>query len=272
VSAARPGLAEVLDEGADLVRAGGSSFVGLLVLTALPLRLGQAHFAARVVELGDQAAAHGDHLRFLALALSGALVLSLFGRAVFVRALSLRGRMAEAPAGAAFRLSAAGFAAYVVLALLLEAAFYATCLLGLLAPVFVVLSGLLAALSLRLERAGLVEPLRHLGRFSAHGVPLVGLLLVFAAAFGLAVVNLYLLFRLGLWAASGLPGFQAAAWSGLLEPGNPRFLCALLAGGILLLEPYWLASLVAYAQKLESRKTGEDLRLWFARLRSSEGS
>jgi hypothetical protein len=266
----RPGLGEILDEGAELVRGVAAPFVGILALTSLPLRLGQAHFASRIVELGDEVGQYGDHLAGIALWLGLALVVSLWGRAVFVRAVSLHARTLQDPGPAAFRLSPVGFLAYVYVALLTEIAFYATCLGVVLVPVLVLLAGLAAAVSPRMERANLLDPLRLVGRNGAQGLLLAGLLLVFIAAYVLAAVNLYLIFQLGLWLAGGVPGFDATRLTGLLQPDNPRFFCVLLAGGWLLVEPYWLAALAAYTQKLESRKSGEDLRLWFARLRAAE--
>ena len=270
MSGPRPGLGEVLDEGAELVRGVAAPFAGILALTSLPLRLGQAHFAARVVELGEDVGQYGDHLAGLAAWLGVALVVSLWGRAVFVRAIGLHARTLEGPGRAAFRISPVGFLAYVYVALLTEIAFYATCLAVVLGPVLVLLAGLAAAASPRMERAHLVEPLRLVGRNGAHGLLLAGLVLVFLAAYALAAVNLFLLFQLGLWLAGGIPGFDATRLQGLLNPDNPRFFCALLAGGWLLVEPYWLAALAAYTQRLESGKSGEDLRLWFARLRAAE--
>lgn len=266
----RPGLGEVLDEGAELVRGVGAPFTGLLALTSLPLRLGQAHFASRVVELGDEVGQYGDHLGGLALWLGLALVVSLWGRAVFVRAVGLQARALQDPGPAAFRLSPVGFLAYVYVALLTELAFYATCLAGVLLPLLVLVAGLAAACSPRMEHANLMGPLRVVLSHGAQGLLLAGLLLVFIAAYILAAVNLFLLFQLGLWLAGGVSGWSPARLQGLLQPDNPRFLCVLLAGGWLLVEPYWLAALVACTQKVESRKSGEDLRLWFARLRAAE--
>jgi hypothetical protein len=97
------------------------------------------------------------------------------------------------------------------------------------------------------------------------------MLLIFAAAFSLAAVNLYFVFQIGLWLAGGFADLDTARWLGLLSPRNPRFLCVLLAGGCLAVEPHWLASLVVYVHESQSRGSGEDLRLWFERLRRAEG-
>jgi hypothetical protein len=269
MSSPRLGLGEILDDAAELVSKVASPFVGLLWLTSLPLRLGQAYFAARLLELGDQVRQYGDHLRGLALEVGVAFLVSLWGRAVFVRACGLRLRTLDDPGLAAVRLPVSGFLSYVYVALLVEAGFYATCITGVMAPFFVLAAGLAAATFPKMERPGLWRPLAQITRQGTQGLPLVGILLVFAAALLLAAVNLLFVFQLGLWLAGGVAGFDAARWSGLLSPANPRFLCVVLAGGWLVVEPYWLAALVVYVHKLESRSTGEDLRLWFERLRSA---
>jgi hypothetical protein len=96
------------------------------------------------------------------------------------------------------------------------------------------------------------------------------LLVVLGSAFVLAAVNLYFVFQIGLWLAGGFADLDVARWHGLLSPRNPRFVAVLLAGGCLAVEPHWLASLVVYVHRLQSRGSGEDLRLWFELLRRAE--
>ena len=98
----------------------------------------------------------------------------------------------------------------------------------------------------------------------------MALVAVFAAALLLAAVNLFVAFRIGLWMADGLVGLDLTRWQGLLGPQNLRFTLVLLAGGWVFVEPWWLAALVIYVHRVRSRASGEDLRLWFRRLRSAE--
>jgi hypothetical protein len=270
MSAKRLGLGEILDDASELVTSVAAPFLGVLWLTSLPLRLGQAHFAAQLLELGAEARQYGDHLRQLAFFLALALLPWLWGRAVFVRACGLRLRSLRDPGASVFRLPLAGFLSYVYASLLIEIAFYATCFTGVMAPMFVLLAGLAAATFPKMERASLFRPLGLILRQGAQALPLAGILLVFTAAFVLAAANLYLVFELGLWLAEGVAGVDTTRFHGLVTPANPRMTCLLLAGASLLVEPYWLAGLVVYVHKLESRKSGEDLRLWFERLRSTE--
>lgn len=262
-----PAVGDILDDASELVSTIALPWTGVLWLTSVPLRLGQAHFAARVRELGPEAHTYGDHLQGLAVAVAVAFLLSLWGRAVFVRACFLRLRTLEPGGLAPLRLRLGPFVTYVYVALAVEAAYYVTCLSVVAIPALTLVAGLAAATLPLLEGPGLVRPFRLITASARHASPLVGLLLAFGAAFVLATVNLALLFRLGLWLAEGVVGLDLTRWQALLGPGNRRFLFVLLAGGWLVVEPWWLAALVVYVHKTRARASGEDLRLWFDRLR-----
>jgi hypothetical protein len=240
-----------------------------LWLASLPVRLAQAHFAARVLELGEDARRHGDYLGGLALAVGAAFVLSLWARAVFARACVLRLRSTADPGALPLRTPLGTLLGYVYAALLVEVLFYLTCAVPVVAPFFVLLAGLLAATVPESEGVGLLRPFARLFGSQRQVLPLVGVTAVFFAALVLTAANLSVLFQLGLWLAGGVAGLETTRWAGLLSFGHPRYLCVLLAGAVLIVEPYWLASLVVFVHKLESRTTGEDLRLWFDRLRST---
>jgi hypothetical protein len=266
----RLSLGEIVDDAGELASAVALPWMGLLWLTAIPLRLGQAHFAARLLELGTEVRQYGDHLRELASFVAVAFLVSVWGRAVFVRACALRLRGLADPGSAPLRLPLAGFLSYVYAALLIEVAFYATCFTGVMVPFFALVAGLAAATFPQSEGAGLFRPFARIARQGSQALPLTGLVLVFTAALVLAAINLYFLFQLGLWLAGGVAGADTTRWSGLLAASNPRFRLVVLAGAAVVVEPYWLAALAVYVHKLESRTTGEDLKLWFERLRSSE--
>jgi hypothetical protein len=86
------------------------------------------------------------------------------------------------------------------------------------------------------------------------------------------VINLAFLSFAGLWLARAIPGAELSRWEVLLAPGNPRFVVVLLLGAWLALEPAWLAAWTALVHRARSSETGEDLRLWLARLRSNEAA
>jgi hypothetical protein len=262
-------MSETLDDASELASAVAAPWAGLLWLASAPLRLVQAHFVARLLELGPDARAYGDHLHGLALAAGAALLVSLYGRAVFTRACRLQLRSRETPGREALRIPPAAFAGYVYAALAIEAAFFATLLAFVTAPVLVIVAGLAAATSPELERPGLLRPFAVIAASARHVGPLVGLLAVFTIAALLATVNLFALVEVGLWLAGGVAGLDIVAWQAVLAPGNPRLWLVLFAGGVLLVEPWWLASLVVFAHERRARASGADLRLWFDRLRSA---
>ncbi len=260
------GLAEVLDDAAETVAAVAAPFLGVLWLTSLPLRLAQCHFAARLLELGGEAARHGTYLTELALLQTVLLVPWAWGRAVFVRAcrLGLRG---QRPGRAALRVGAAPFAGFLYATALVQTLFWATAWTFVTLPALVLMGALAAATHPMIERPGLLEPLRQIFRHGTHAVLLTGLLAVMAWAFLVAAVNLHVLFQAGVWLVGALPGVDPGRWRTLLHPRNPRYVLALVAGSVLALEPYLLAAATVYVHKVRSRSSGEDLRLWFERLR-----
>lgn len=260
------GLPEVLDEAADVVGRVAAPFLGLLWLTAVPLRLMQAHFAARLLELGGQAGTHGAYLTGLAMALAALLVPWAWGRAVFVRAcrLGLRG---QRPGAAALRVGAAPFAGYLYVTLLFETLFWATAWMFVTVPPLVLLAALAAATHPFIEKPGLWEPLRQVFRHGTHALLLVGLLAVLGWALLVAAVNLHALFQFGVWLSGALPGLDPGRWGRLLAPRHARYVLAVVAGAVLAVEPYLLAAATVYVHKVRSRSSGEDLRVWLERLR-----
>jgi hypothetical protein len=95
----------------------------------------------------------------------------------------------------------------------------------------------------------------------------MGLLVVVGWALLVAAVNLHVVFQAGVWLSGAVPGVDGGEWSKLLSPGNTRYVLALVAGVVLALEPYFLAASTVYVHKVDSRSSGEDLRLWLDRLR-----
>ena len=69
-----------------------------------------------------------------------------------------------------------------------------------------------------------------------------------------------------------MSGLDAAAWSHLLGPDNPRFVLWVLAGALLAVEPFWLGALVVHVHDRSARTSGDDLRAWLERLRQPEAA
>lgn len=261
-------VTEVLDEAEDVASRVLGPWGGVLWLSALPLRMLQIHFLDRLAFLGEDAPQYGRHLGELALLTTAALVAALAGRVWFVRACTLSLRTGAVPGREVWAAGAGPMLTYLYVGLFLEAAFVLTAPLVAVAPLLVLLSGLAAATSPLQSAPALVSPWRHLASQLRHLRVCLALLVVFGIALLLVYVNLYVLFRVGAWAAGGLPGVDAGAWSGLLDFGNRSFRLLLGAGAILVVEPFWLASLVVLVQQSMSRVSGEDLRIAWQRLRS----
>ncbi|MCK6491461.1 MAG: hypothetical protein L6R48_24695, partial [Planctomycetes bacterium] len=90
---------------------------------------------------------------------------------------------------------------------------------------------------------------------------------VFLVGWALATVSLVMGAGLITWLAAPLldPG-QAARWAVIAGSGNPLLWLLGAAVGSAVLEPLWLASLAAYADRRLARSTGEDLAERLARL------
>ncbi len=263
----RPAGALVLiDDAADAaVRLGPA--IGLLWLTALPSRLLLSLVCARLVELGPKATSYGDSFTRLAYATLGAWLLSLWGRQVFVRSCRRALESEQPPPSPLLRIPLPEFAGYVFSALVIETLFWAL-LLTLVAPLALLAAAGLAAAASPRERAGLVNPFRAIGESMGSLSVLLRLAALFALALALAALNLHLLFAAGLWLAAGLAAIDGAAWSAVLSPFNPLYGILLVAGATLLIEPFWLAALTGHVERARSRKSGDDLRQWFAAIKA----
>jgi hypothetical protein len=264
-----PPALETLDEAVEVVRSVISPWAGVLWLTAIPLRLLQAHCVARLYELGARASQYGDHLRALALLLTTALLVSLWGRAVFVRAVRLRQDAPQLSARSVLAVPLPSLLSYVYAALVIELLFWLTALSLVTVPLAIILGALAAATAYLNEAPSLTRPLAEVVRHARPLGPPLALLGLCAVAALIAAANLYLVFQVGLWAAGGVPGLDVTRWNGLLALSNRRFVLLLLAGGWLAVEPFWLAAVTVHVQRVRARASGADLRQWFNRIRGA---
>jgi hypothetical protein len=262
-------VTEILDDAEVAASRVMAPWGGLLALALLPLRMLQIHLLDRLGAFGAEAGAYGTHLRGIALAITAALLVALVARAVYVRACLLGLRTGAAPRREALRVGVSPLLTYVYLALVLEALFILTAVSCLTVPILCLLSGLAAAVSPLEARAGLVAPWRALARHLVQVRVLVALLAAFACALVIVFVNLMVVYHAGLWLARSFPGVTAGAWEGALSPTHRSFLLAVLAGTLVAVEPFWLATLTLFVQKSLARETGEDLRVEWARLRAA---
>lgn len=273
-SVGRISVSGVLDEAVELVARRVTGPAGLLILTSLPLRFLEAWLLNRLFQL-DEPTEYVNHLISLSVLVSCALLPAFWGRAVYARSCSLA--LTGSAAGVArlswrdrLRLSPSGFLSYVYAAAWFELLFVATGWTMVALPVLALFSGLAAAVSPLEVKPGPLSSLIHVVRNARSVALLLGLTLIFLLAVPIAYANLYMLFQLLLWLASGTTGIDAAWWSVALSDQNPQFLLLLLAGALLIVEPFWLAALVAAVRRSRARQSGEDLIAWFAVLRSRD--
>lgn len=263
----------ILDETASAVVRVASPWLGIVWPALLPLRFLQVHFARDLFRLGKESVHYGDYLGGLALSSFAALLVSVWGRAVFVRAVRLGLQSGVRVGKEALRTPPHEIANALYTTLLCEVLFYLTVWLFVPVPFVLLLSGLAFATAHRSERPGLFRPLREMVQLLANLKVSVSLFLVFSAAFLATLINLYFAFRGGVWLAGTFLGDDVARWAHILRPGSwgvfpaePLTFFVIMAGTTLILEPFWLAALSVYVHRSKLRETGEDLRLRFRQL------
>lgn len=263
----------ILDETPSAVVRVASPWLGIVWPALLPLRFLQVHFARDLSRLGKESVHYGDYLGGLALSSFAALLVSVWGRAVFVRAVRLGLQSGVRVGKEALKTPPHEIANVLYTSLLCEVLFYLTVWLFVPFPILLLLSGLAFATAHRSERPGLFRPLREMVQFLANLKVSVSLLFTFTIAFLITLINLYFAFRGGLWLAGALLGDDLARWAHILRPGplgvfpaEPLTFFVIMAGTTLVLEPFWLAALSVYVHRSKLRETGEDLRLRFRQL------
>jgi hypothetical protein len=272
VSAGAPSVADILDDTGDVVARTAAPWVGVLWLTALPLRLVQAEIVSTVVGLGANAGSYGHLLASLAAVAAGAFVVATLGRAVYVRACVLAIRTAARPGTEALAVGTTAALTHLYLALLAETLFFLLSFTLVVPALAVTAAALASAVAPLADRPGPLRALRVLAAGARSGGALFGLHLVFVVAFVIAALNVLAAFHAGLWLASAVPGLELATWAHRFSSGNPRFPLLVLVGALLVVEPFWVAAHTVCVHRQRSRETGEDLRAWFERLRAPEAT
>jgi hypothetical protein len=265
----------LLDDTHGVVRRTAAPWLGVLWLGVLPYRLVQAQFIRELAHLGGRAGEYGTYLEGLAWTLFVALVPAVYARCVYVRAALLGLQSGASPGAEALRVPLTQFLTTLYLTLLTQVLFALTVWTFVPVPLLALVGGLATVVGGRVDRPGLFRPLGETLRLLAGIRALAGLAFAFTLALPAVFVNVYMAFRLGLWAAGALGGEGLARWELLLRPIHPAvpivpgdpltaLLCA--AGTLMIVEPFWLAALAVYVQRADQRQTGEDLRLRFRRL------
>jgi len=257
----------VLDESADAVRVTGAAWAALLILTSLPYRFAQAIFIDRLLELGGEATHYGNLLGSLARWTMGAFVISRCGRAIYARACRLATDSGEAPGAIAWRVPLAALANYLFLSAIVESITWLSLMTCLAFPLCVLLSGFAIGTMEMNEQPSIVMPFRLLAKRTRELRYAAALVLIFACALVVATINVAFAAGIGLALAEASGRVDVPRWTVLLHPDNHRFIAMIIAGGVLAIEPFWIAANVILVRKGGAVESGEELRVWFEELR-----
>ncbi len=259
----------VLDEATEVVSMTGPSWIGLVILTSLPLRYLQAIFLDQLIELGGNAPHYGNLLGATANLIVFAILIATWGRAIYARACRLSLARNGTPGRGAWRVPIPALASYVLTSASAALVGYLslfTCVGYIVAVVF---SGLAIGTMELNERVSLANPFRLIFRYTKHMTILVAMVLVFLCGAVVAFINLAGAFAIGQWAAGAIGGFDAPRWQTLFG-ANRRYILMLIAGAFCAIEPFWIAAQVVYVRKAGAEESGDDLRSWFEEFRRSE--
>jgi hypothetical protein len=263
----------VLDEAAELVSRDVPGWAALLALTSLPMRFLEAHFFNRLLQLDQLAPDYVSYLTALSWLVAFAFLPALWGRAVYAHACSLAfsgqsGR--QIPVSLALRLPLRTLASYFYAATVAELLMVLVGWTWIAVPVLALYAGLIAATAPLQERPGLLAPLTLPLRQLRPLLPFLGITAVFVLAVPIVLLNLFVLFQIGLALATGSSGLDLSWWNATLSLENQQFVILVIAGTVTVLEPFWIAALVAAVRRARAQESGEDLAAWFSDIRSRE--
>jgi hypothetical protein len=270
----------VLDEAAELVSRDVPGWAALLALTSLPLRFLEAHFFNRLLQLDRDAPNYVSYLIALSWLVAFASLPALWGRAVYAHACSLafsgqsgqsgRSGSRQVPMSLGLRLPPRTLISYFYAAIVAELLMVLVGWTWVAIPALALYAGLIAATAPLQERPGLLAPLTLPLRQLRAFFPFLGITAVFVLAVPIVLINLFVLFQLGLALANGTSGIDLSWWNATLSLENQQFMILVIAGTLTVLEPFWIAALVAAVRRARARESGEDLAAWFAEIRSRE--
>ena len=257
----------VLDESAESVRTAAAPWAGVLILTALPYRFAQVYFVDRLMQFGSDASHYGRYLLTIAGWTMFAFLVARWGRFVFARAVRLAAESGRTVGREAMRIPPATLIDYLYTSLIIECisvAAFVTCL----APaICTIVSGLAIGTAELNEQPSPIGPFRRIAGQGRNVKIAVALALVFGVAAVVALVNITAMFGIGLWLGSAVGGWDVQRWTRLLSPANRRFLLVVIAGALMVIEPFWVAAHVTLVRKGEAAESGDDLRAWLEELR-----
>ena len=242
-------------------------WAGVLMATAIPYRFLQALFLDQLFEVGSGASHYGNLLGTTANITVVTIVLALWGRAVYARACRLALARGSAPGSAAWRVPPAALASYILTASTAMLLGYIS-VFTVIGVVGVAMFAGLAIGTMELnDRVSVIAPFMHIARTAKHIAIPFALLFILFCGFVVALINLTAAFQLGTWMVGSVGAFDAPNWQSLFTGDNRRFVLILLAGALVMVEPFWIAAHVIFVRKAGAVESGDDLRTRFEELR-----
>lgn len=267
-------LTAILDETPYVVTRITAPWLGIYLLTNIPLRLFQANFFRELFELGNTAIYYGYYLESLSLFVCISFSIAIYGKSVLIRSCFLTLQSGSNVGLEAFKTNPVQLVNFLYMSLLIEVLLYLLIVVFYISiPLFFLLSGLACVTAYRTERPGIIEPIRMLCANVTNIKVIIGLMFVYFVAFVVVFINLYVLLLVIIWAAGGVIGLDLARWEYVFRPIGMfpvpaelmvRLIC--VAGTLLIIEPFFLISLASYVHRSKLSETGEDLSLWFEKL------
>ena len=258
----------VLDEMAAVVSRAAAPWAAVVAATSLPYRFLQILFIERVRDLGTDAIHYGRALGTIANLTILAFIVSRWGRAVWARACRLSEATDATPGREAWRVPFVAFASYLFIAAVTEVLYYSTAI-TFIGPVLALMLAGLAIGTIELNaRPGLIAPWRVIARYSKTSKQLAAFVFVFFVATLVAFINLTVAFGAGAWLVHAFTDANLARWDVLLSVSNRHYIFLLIAGAVVIVEPFWIAAHVVLVRRAGVAETGEDLRMWFRELQS----
>lgn len=254
---------QILNAAARTLLRVASPWMGVLWIFTLPLRLAQLYFVYQLQFL-ETPQHYLYYLWRLATVVFVLFIVSLYGRAVFVRACWLSPDDASRTKLEPLKVPLGDFIPYAYTALILEFLFYIGLFTMIVPPLFLVCAGLAAAASFGIGGPKLIRaPVNVFAMVASWRtiILLAALSLQFALAMLFVYVNLYFLILLMFVLFGSFLGSALPMWEHILNEQLSTWL--LLIGTAMIVEPFWLAANVELVQKIRAQKSGDDLRLWF---------
>ncbi len=249
----------ILNASAQLTLRVASPWMGVLWITALPHRLMQFYFIWQFRIL-DEPHLYAGYLTRLAMFVMLTFAISLYGRAVYVRACHIATHTQNDSKLNAFKVPLSDLVPYLYMASINELFFYLTSFTMFMWPLFVIFGGLAAATSYDIRGPKfLAAPFNAIKAGAAAFKALIAISCVFLFGQFMALINLFIFIIVFLVLCGPILGPALPRWEYIFQaenvifPKHPLTYALLLIGAAQVIEPFWLAANVDLVKRVRAR-------------------